>query len=82
LISRTRLRPAGCICLTLISCQPTDDANFVVTTTQDGPAFDIPPAWIFRTFGPPVHTYHDGVWTIMTYRKNLLDEVSARPGGS
>jgi hypothetical protein len=52
------------------------DANFVVTTTQDGPAFYIPPAWIINTFGQPAHAYHDGVWTIMTYDKNLLDEVS------
>jgi hypothetical protein len=52
------------------------DANFVVTTTQDGPAFSIPPAWIINTFGQPAHTYHDGVWTIMTYDSNLLDEVS------
>jgi hypothetical protein len=51
-------------------------ANFVVTTTQDGPAFYIPPAWIVNAFGPPAHTYHDGVWTIMTYDNNLLDEIS------
>jgi hypothetical protein len=51
-------------------------ANFVVTTTQDGPAFYIPPAWIVNTFGQPAHTYHYGVWTIMTYNQNLLDGVS------
>jgi len=51
-------------------------ANFVVTTTQDGPAFYIPPAWIINAFGQPAHTYHYGVWTIMTYDNNLLDEVS------
>jgi hypothetical protein len=51
-------------------------ANFVVTTTQDGPAFHIPPAWIINTFGQAAHTYHYGVWTIMTYDKNLLDQVS------
>jgi hypothetical protein len=50
-------------------------ANFVVTTTQDGPAFYIPPAWIINAFGQPAHTYHYGVWTIMTWNKNLLDEV-------
>ncbi len=50
-------------------------ANFVVTTTQDGPAFYIPPAWIIRAFGPPVHTYHYQVWTIMTWNKNLLTEI-------
>jgi hypothetical protein len=51
-------------------------ANFVVTTTQDGPAFYVPPAWIIRAFGAPAHTYRYGVWTIMTWDKNLLDEVS------
>jgi hypothetical protein len=51
------------------------DANFVVTTTQDGSAFYLPPAWIVNAFGPAAHTYHYGVWTIMTYDKNLLDEV-------
>jgi hypothetical protein len=51
-------------------------ANFVVTTTQDGPAFTIPPAWIINVFGQPARTYHYGVWTIMTYDNNLLDEVS------
>ncbi len=51
-------------------------ANFVVTTTQDGPGFYIPPAWIIRAFGTPAHTYHYGVWTIMTWDKNLLDHVS------
>ena len=51
------------------------DANFVVTTTQDGPAFYIPPAWIVNAFGQPAHTYHYGVWTIMTYDQNLLDEL-------
>jgi hypothetical protein len=53
-------------------------ANFVVTTTQDGPAFYIPPAWIINTFGQPAHAYHYGVWTIMTYDKNLLRHF-ARP---
>jgi hypothetical protein len=51
-------------------------ADFVVTTKQDGPAFYIPPAWITRAFGPPAHTYHYRAWTIMTYDKNLLTEVS------
>jgi hypothetical protein len=51
------------------------DATFVVTTRQDGPAFYLPPARIVRDFGQPVHTYHYGVWTIMTYDKNLLTDV-------
>ena len=50
-------------------------ANFVVTTTQDGPGFYIPPAWIINAFGQPARTYHYGAWTIMTYDKNLLDEL-------
>ncbi len=51
------------------------DADFVVTTMQDGPGFYIPPAWIINTFGRPAHIYHYGVWTIMTWHKNLLREV-------
>jgi F0F1-type ATP synthase membrane subunit a len=51
------------------------DASFVVTTTQDGPAFYLPPAWIIRDFGKPAHTDHYGAWTIMTWNKNLLTEV-------
>lgn len=51
------------------------NANFVVTTTQDGPAFYIPPAWIIRAFGPPAHTYHYEYWTIMTWNKNLLTNL-------
>jgi hypothetical protein len=50
-------------------------ANFVVTTMQDGSGFYIPPAWIINAFGRPAHTYHYGVWTIMTWNKNLLREV-------
>jgi hypothetical protein len=50
-------------------------ANFVVTTKQNGPAFYLPAAQITRIFGPPAHTYHDGVWTIMTWNKNLLAEI-------
>ena len=51
------------------------DATFVVSTSVNGPAFYIPPAWIIRDFGQPAHTYHDGVWTIMTYNRNLLTEL-------
>lgn len=51
------------------------DANFVVTTTQDGPAFYLPPAWIIRAFGQPADTYHYGAWTIMTWNKNLLADI-------
>jgi hypothetical protein len=51
------------------------DANFVVTTMQDGSGFYIPPAWIIRDFGQPAHVYHYEYWTIMTYDKNLLTEI-------
>lgn len=51
---------------------PQHYANFVVTTRQDGVGFYIPPAWIIVAFGPSAHTYHDGVYTIMVYNKNLL----------
>jgi len=51
------------------------DANFVVTTTQDGLGFYIPPAWIIHAFGNPARTYHCGVWTIMTWNKNLLTDI-------
>ena len=51
------------------------DANFVVTTTQDGPGFHIPPAWIIHAFGNPAGTYHYEVWTIMTWNKNLLADI-------
>ena len=51
------------------------DANFVVTTMQDGSGFYVPPAWIINAFGRPAHTYHYGPWTIMTWNKNLLREV-------
>ena len=51
------------------------DATFVVSTSQNGPAFYLPPAWIIRDFGQPAHTYHYRVWTIMTWNKNLLAEL-------
>jgi hypothetical protein len=51
------------------------DANFVISTSVNGPAFYVPPAWIIRDFGPPSRTYHYGVWTIMTYNQNLLAEL-------
>ena len=53
------------------------DANFVVTTMQDGSEFYIPPAWIIRDFGKPAHIYHYGPWTIMTWHKNLLREINS-----
>ena len=53
-------------------------ANFVVTTKQNGPDFYLPPAQITRVFGPPARTYHYGVWTIMTWNKNLLADIRFR----
>jgi hypothetical protein len=51
------------------------DANFVVTTHQDGENFFIPTTWIIRAFGEPARIYHYRAWTIMTWRKNLLTEL-------
>jgi hypothetical protein len=50
-------------------------ANFVVSTTQYGPGFYIPPAQVITVFGQPARTYHYGVWTIMTWNKNLLASI-------
>jgi hypothetical protein len=50
-------------------------ANFVVTTAQDGSAFYIQPSWIIRDFGKPARIYHFQAWTIMTWNKNLLDDI-------
>jgi hypothetical protein len=52
------------------------DANFIVTTQQDGPAFYLPPARIIAAFGKPAHTYHFETWTIMTWNKNLLTDLA------
>lgn len=52
-------------------------ANFVVTTAQDGSAFDIQPSWVIRDFGQPARVYHFQAWTIMTWNKNLLDDIRA-----
>jgi hypothetical protein len=54
-------------------------ANFVVITAQDGPTFALPPSWIIRVFGRPAHTYHYQAWTIMTWNKNLLDDIRLLP---
>jgi hypothetical protein len=47
-------------------------ANFVVTTRQDGRRFYLPDQPVVTAFGPPVRTYHYGVYTIMVWNKNLL----------
>jgi hypothetical protein len=47
-------------------------ANFVVTTRQDGHRFYLPGQPVVTAFGPPVRTYHYGVYTIMVWNKNLL----------
>src|SRR3984957_8342939 len=51
------------------------DADFVISTSVNGPAFYLPPARIIRDFGQPARTYRYGVWTIMTYHQNLLAEL-------
>ena len=50
-------------------------ANFVLSTSQDGPSFYVNPAFAIREFGKPAHTYHYSVWTIMTWNKNLLTQI-------
>ena len=50
-------------------------ANFVVITTRDGPTLQVERNWLIRVFGRPAHTYHYQAWTIMTWNKNLLDEI-------
>jgi hypothetical protein len=57
----------------------THYANFVVTTRQDGSAFYIQPSWIIRDFGPPARVYHFQAWTIMTWHKNLLNDIRPTP---
>jgi hypothetical protein len=52
------------------------DANFVVTTRQDGSGFFIPPEQVIRDLGKPAHTYHFESWTIMVWNKNLLTELA------
>jgi hypothetical protein len=52
------------------------NANFVVTTHQDGSRFYIPTAWVTHAFGTPAHVYHYYSWTILTWRKNLLAELT------
>ena len=54
-------------------------ANFVVSTTADGPRSVIPYADITGPFGPPRQTYHYGPYTIMVWPRNLLTELSGPP---
>jgi hypothetical protein len=57
------------------------DANFVVTTMQDGSGFYIPQAWIISAFGRPAHIYHYSVG-VMTWNKNLLLRSANRAAGT
>ena len=50
-------------------------ANFVVTTMQYGSRGYVHPSWVVRAFGKPAHIYQYQGWTIMTWNKNLLDEI-------
>jgi hypothetical protein len=50
-------------------------ADFVVSTQQDGPYFYVRPLLVIRAFGRPAHIYHYGRWTIMTWHKNLLEDI-------
>jgi hypothetical protein len=50
-------------------------ANFVVTTMAAGSGVYIQPSRVIREFGQPAHIYHYQAWTIITWNKNLLDEL-------
>ncbi|HEX6447935.1 MAG TPA: hypothetical protein VF060_00555 [Trebonia sp.] len=52
------------------------DADFVVTTRQDGYGFFIPSDRVIADFGKPAHTYHFESWTIMVWNKNLLADLA------
>ena len=54
-------------------------ANFVVSTRQYGPRGYIHPGAAIRAFGKPARIYHFRQWTILTWNKNLLDELASRP---
>jgi hypothetical protein len=51
------------------------DARFVVSTSEDGTAFYIPPRWVLTAFGKPVHTVEWHNYTIWIWNKNLLRMV-------
>lgn len=55
------------------------DVNFVLSTTQYGPAGYVHPSWVIRAFGKPAHIYHFQDWTVLTWNKNLLTELRAGP---
>lgn len=54
-------------------------ANFVVSTSEDGPHFVIPYRWVLAGFGPPASTYHHGPYTIWVWHKNLLADMKPGP---
>ena len=47
----------------------------MVSTQQDGPYFYVRPLLVIRAFGRPARIYHYGRWTIMTWHKNLLEDI-------
>jgi hypothetical protein len=51
------------------------DANFIVSTTADGPRSAIPYAEVVATFGRPRRTYHFHEFTIMVWDRNLLRDL-------
>jgi hypothetical protein len=55
------------------------DANFVVNTGADQPPAIIPPRDLRNAFGPPAKIYHDGPYTIMVWKKNLLADLGRPP---
>ncbi|HYZ54300.1 MAG TPA: hypothetical protein VE733_12495 [Streptosporangiaceae bacterium] len=51
------------------------NANFIVSTTADGPRSALPYAEVVATFGRPRQTYHFREFTIMVWDKNLLRDL-------
>ncbi len=54
-------------------------ANYVVNTPVDGARSDIPYRDLLAAFGRPAATYRDGVFVIMVWHKNLLDDLGGPP---
>jgi hypothetical protein len=54
-------------------------ADFVVNTSVDGRRSDIPSGDLLAAFGRPARVYHYGVYVIMVWHKNLLDDLGGPP---
>ena len=57
-------------------------ANFIVLDSQPGNfSYWQPRALVTKYFGVPAQTYRTGPYTIMVWKKNLLNSVPSLPGG-